>query len=79
MVDSPREVCSSVRGREYPKKVWWNGVVKDAIERKEAAWRKVLGVRDEVAKDRCMMVYKGEKEDKSRYKCEYETILEGDE
>ena len=42
------------RTRENPKNVLWNGVVK-------AAWREILGVRDEVAKDRCMEVYKKEK------------------
>ena len=33
----------------------------DAVEKKEAAWKDILGVRDEVAKDRCMEVYKEEK------------------
>ena len=28
------------------------------VERKEAAWKLVLGARDEVAKERYMMVYK---------------------
>ena len=36
-------------------------MVKDAVERKEVAWREVLGARDEVAKDRCMEAYKEEK------------------
>ena len=27
----------------------WNNVAKTAIERKEAAWKEVLGVRDKVA------------------------------
>ena len=37
-------------------------MVKDAAERNEAAWREVLGTRDEVAKDRRMEVYKEERE-----------------
>ena len=36
-------------------------MVKDAVERKEATWREVLGARDEVAKDGCIGVYKEEK------------------
>ena len=34
---------------------------KAAVERKEAAWKEVLEARDEVAKDRCMEIYKEEK------------------
>ena len=37
-----------------PKNVWWNDVVNNATERKETAWKEVLGARDEVAKERCM-------------------------
>ena len=44
-------------GRKNPKNVWWN-VVKAAAERKEAAWKEVLRVRDEGSKDRCMEVFK---------------------
>ena len=33
------------------KNVWWNDVVM-------AAWKEVLGARDEVAEDRCMEIYK---------------------
>ena len=36
-------------------------MVKDAVEKKEAAWSEVLGIRDEVAKAGCMEVYKEEK------------------
>ena len=43
-------------GGKNPKNVWWNDVVKSAVERKE-----VLGLRDEVAKDRCIEIYKEEK------------------
>ena len=31
------------------------------MERKEGAWMEVLGAKDEVAKERCMEVYKKEK------------------
>ena len=33
-------------------------MVKAAVERKEAAWKEVLGAKDEAAKDRCMETYK---------------------
>ena len=47
MVDSAREVCGSVRMEgKNPKNVWWNDVVKDAVERKEAAWRSVKKKRE---------------------------------
>ena len=55
-------MCDSVRvGENNPKNLLWNDVVNDAVERKEAAWREVLGASDDVAKDRCMEVYKEEK------------------
>ena len=38
--------------------MWWNDVIKAAVNRKEAAW-KVLGARDEIAKERFMKTYKG--------------------
>ena len=35
MLDSAREVCESVKvGRKNPNNVWWNDVVKAAVERK---------------------------------------------
>ena len=38
----------SVRvGGNSPKRVWWNDEVKAAIKRKEAAWKEVLGARDD--------------------------------
>ena len=38
IVDSAREVCGSVRGEgNNPKNIWWNDVVKVAVERNEAA------------------------------------------
>ena len=50
-------------------------MVKDAAERNEAAWREVLGTRDEVAKDRRMEVYKEEKRKAKR--CIYQSKKEG--
>ena len=41
-----------------PKIVWWNDVVKAAVERKDAVEEEVLGAKYKVAKDRCMKVYK---------------------
>ena len=43
--------------------VWWKDVVKPAIERKEAAWKKVLGTKDEGTKERSMETYKEEKKE----------------
>ena len=37
---------------------WWNDEVKAAAERKEAAWKKVLGARDENTKINMYEVYK---------------------
>ena len=38
MVESAREVCSSVRiGGKNLKSVWWNDKIKAAVKRKEAA------------------------------------------
>ena len=63
MVESARKMCVSVRvGGKKPKSVWWNDVVKVAVERKEAAWREALRARDNVAEERCMEVYNEEKE-----------------
>ena len=43
MVESAREVCSSVRvGEKKPKSVWWNDEMKAAVRRKEAAWKGAL-------------------------------------
>ena len=62
MVESAREVCSSVRERgKNPKNVWWNGVVTDAVEKKEAEWKDALGATDKFAKERSMEAYKEEK------------------
>ena len=38
IVESAREVCSSVKVRgKSPKSVWWNDEVKAAVRRKEDA------------------------------------------
>ena len=38
-------------GGKSPNNIWWNGVVQAAVERKEAAWNKVFGSREEVEKE----------------------------
>ena len=43
-------------GKE-PKEYRWNNEVKTVVRRKEAAW-KVLGARDEEAKERCIEAYR---------------------
>ena len=61
MVESPREVCVSVRvGGKNPMSVWWNDEVKAAVKRKDAAWNAALGARDEEVKERCLEVHKEE-------------------
>ena len=62
IVESAREVCSSVRvGRKNPKSVWWNYALTAVIKRKEDALKQVLGARDEAATERCM---EGDREEK---------------
>ena len=57
MIDKSREMLGSVKVREKnSENVWWNDMLKVAIERKE-----VLEARDEVAKERYMEDYKEEK------------------
>ena len=60
-----------------PYNVWWTDVVKDAVERKDSARKDVLGARDEVAKDRCIEVYKEEKRKVKR--CIYHNKKEANE
>ena len=39
--------------------MWWNDQVKSTVK-KEAAWKEVLGDRDEDSKEICLEVYKEE-------------------
>ena len=41
-------------------------MVKPTFERKEAAWKMVLGARDDDAKEKCMETYKEKRKVKSR-------------
>ena len=44
MVESAREVCSSVRiGGKNPKSLWENDEIKAAVRRKEIAWKGYVG------------------------------------
>ena len=62
MVENEREVCGSVRvGGGNSKSVGWNDQVKAAVMRKEDTWKKVMGARDEDARERCLEVHKEEK------------------
>ena len=66
IVESAREVCSSVRvGRKNPKSVWQNDALKAVNKRKEDSSKQVLRARDEAAKERCMEAY-GEEKRKDR-------------
>ena len=74
MVESAREVCGSMRaGRKKPKSVWWNDEVKAAIKRKEGAWKKILGGRDEDARERCQSLQR------RKEKCIYQSKKEVNE
>ena len=42
-------------------------MAKTTIERKETAWKEVLGARNEVTKERCMEAYKEEMRKLKRY------------
>ena len=53
--------------------MWWNDQVKAAVKRKEDAW-KVLGTRDEDARERRLEVYKEEK--KKVQRCIYHSKKE---
>ena len=75
MVESAREVCGSVRvkGRN-PKSVCRNYEVKGVVKRKKAAWKEVLGAREEDAKERCMEAYK--EENRKVKRCIYQSKKE---
>ena len=65
---SAREAYGSVRVEgKNPKSVCWNDEVKSAVRRKEVTWKEVLAANDEVAKERCMKAYRGEKRKVRRY------------
>ena len=52
MVESAREVCSSLRegrGGKNPESVWFQDEVKAAVRKKEAALKEVLAANDEEA------------------------------
>ena len=62
MVESAKEVCDSVRvGGKTQKSVGWNDVIKAAVRRKEAAWKRVLESSDEETKETRMEAYREEK------------------
>ena len=44
-------------GGKNPKSVWWNGEIKAAVRRKEAAWKEVVAANDEETEESCMEVY----------------------
>ena len=46
-----------------PKSECWKDVVKAAVNRKEGAWKGVLGAKDEIVKEICNKIYKGEEKD----------------
>ena len=52
-------------------------VVKAAVKRKDAAFKEVLGVKNKVAKDRCMEIHKEEKINVKR--CMYQSKKEVNE
>ena len=48
-------------GGGNPKSGRCNDELRDAVKRKEDAWKKVLGASDDCARERCLEVYKAEK------------------
>ena len=59
IVHSAREARGSVSmGVKNLKNMCWNDGVKSPVERKEAAWKEVLGHKGVAAKERCMEAYK---------------------
>ena len=74
-------MCGSVKLGEEESKgckdVWWNDKVKPVAERLEAAWREVLGARDEGGKERSMEAHKKGK--RNIKWCIYQTKIEVNE
>ena len=59
MIENAREVCGLIRIRgKNPKSVWWKQDVKAEGRRKKAAWKVLLGIRENGAKEICLGVYK---------------------
>ena len=68
MVESPREVCGSVRvGGKNPKSVWWNDEIKAPVRRKESAWKEVMVASEEEEKERYIEAYREKKRKVKRY------------
>ena len=62
MVESARELCGSVRvWGKNSKRVKWNDEIKDAVRRKEDAWKEELAASGEETKERCIEAYREEK------------------
>ena len=60
MAVSVQKACGSLRGkRKNPNSEWWNDKIKAAVERKEAAWKNVLGSKC-IVKETCMEIIKKE-------------------
>ena len=67
MVESARKVWGSVKvGGGNPKNVCWDNEIKATLKRKGAAWKEVLEAKDEVAKERCLEIYKEKKNSSGR-------------
>ena len=50
-----------------PKSVWWNNKIKNAVRRKEAAWKEMLAASDKEAKERYMKAYREERRKVKRF------------
>ena len=46
-IQCKRSVWLIEGGGKNPKNVFWNDIVKAAVERKKAAWKELLGARNE--------------------------------
>ena len=65
---------SESEGKEPKECVCRNYEVKGVVKRKEAAWKEVLGAREEDAKERCMEAYK--EENRKVKRCIYQSKKE---